>query len=461
MSRVLVAGVCPLPFEDTLRSYGPGIRTWQFAWSLARAGHEVRLVAMKTPGAYGEASPSSEVRGGIAIERLSDVAFLDPTTLRGAIREFGPEALVGASLYGSAAVARTGTRLPFWADQFGHVMAEAQAKAAIEGRNWPVAHAWGLLRPVLRAADRLSVVSERQRYAAIGELGAVGRLTAETCGYELTAVIACALVPAEEAPRRPPAARGRPVRGVLVPENAFVVLWSGSLNVWTDMDTIARGLETAMGRESRIHFVATGGAVPGLDAAAWERFAALVQGSPHRERYHMEGWVPAGRVAEYVDEADLGILADRPIYEGLLGSKNRVVQWMGAGLPVLYNRIGDLGDLLETRRLGLTFSPGDASGVAERLLWAVDHTAELRETAARARAFALAELSFEATTRDLVDWASEPRFAPDAAWRACVDSPLSHSTWRQRAAALLRRLPLLRRSERLVALWRRLLSARG
>ncbi len=461
MSRVLVAGVCPLPFESTFQSYGPGIRTWQFAWSLARAGHEVRLLAMKTPGAYEEALPSSAVRGGVAIERVSDVAFLDPTTLRGAIRESRPEALVGASLYGSAAVARTGTRLPFWADQFGHVMAEAQAKAAIEGRNWPVAHAWDLLGPVLRSADRLSVVSERQRYAAIGELGAVGRLTAETCGYEFTAVIPCALVPPEEAPPRPSVAQGRLVRGVLVPEDAFVVLWSGSLNVWTDMDTIAHGLETAMGRESRIHFVATGGAVPGLDVATWKRFEALVEGSPHRERFHLEGWVQAGRVVAYVDEADLGILADRPIYEGLLGSKNRIVQWMGAGLPVLYNRMGELGELLEARRLGLTFPPGDASAFAERLLWAARHTAEVREIAARARAFALDELSFEATTRDLVDWAREPRFAPDVASRASVGSPWSHSTWRQRAAALLRRLPLLRRSERLVALWRRIHSARG
>ena len=458
MSRVLVAGLCPLPFENTLQSYGPGIRTWQFAWSLGQAGHEVRLLAMKTPGAYAEAPSPLETRAGVTIERLSDVAFLDPPTLRGTIREFQPVALVGASLYGSAALATTGACVPFWADQFGHVMAEAQAKAAIESRNWPVAHAWSLLRPVLRSADRLSVVSERQRYAAIGELGAVGRLTAETCGYEFTAVIPCALVPSEETPPGPSAAQQRIVRGVRAPENAFVVLWGGSLNVWTDMDTMARGLEAAMGRESRIHFVATGGAVPGLDVATWKRFEERVTASPHRERFHLEGWVPAGHVARYVDEADLGILADRPIYEGLLGSKNRLVQWMGAGLPVLYNRIGDLGDLLEIRSLGLSFPPGDASALTERLLWAAGHSAELRELAARARAFALGELTFEKTTHELADWASEPRFAPDAPLRARVDGPLSHATRRQRASTLLRRVPFLRRSERLVALWRRLAS---
>ncbi|HSD29042.1 MAG TPA: glycosyltransferase, partial [Vicinamibacteria bacterium] len=130
MSRILLAGVCPLPFEDALRSHGPGIRTWQLAWSLARAGHEVRVLAMRAPGAYGDERPApSEERNGVSIRRLPDVAFLDPATIRKAIREFQPQAVVGASLYGSAALARAGVRLPFWADQFGSAMAEAQAQA--------------------------------------------------------------------------------------------------------------------------------------------------------------------------------------------------------------------------------------------------------------------------------------------------------------------------------------------
>jgi glycosyltransferase involved in cell wall biosynthesis len=460
MSRLLVAGLSPLPFENVRMSYGPGIRTWQFAWSLARAGHEVHLLAMRAPGYDHAAAPEREVRRGVSIERLSDVAFLDPSRVRRAVRDLRPDALVGASLYGSTALVPVAAGLPFWADQFGHAMAEAQAKASLEGRNWPVAHTWGFLAPVLRTADRLSVVSERQQYAAIGELGAVGRLTAETCGYDFTAVIPCALVPPEETPPHPPGPRERLVRGRLVPEAAFVVLWSGGFNVWSDAETVVRGLETAMGRDQRIHFVATGGAIPGLDRTTWTRFQDLVARSPFRERFHLEGWVLAERVAAYVEEVDLGILADRPIYEGLLGSKNRVVQWMGAGLPVVYNRIGDLGDLLEERRLGLTFAPGDASALAERLGWAATHGSELREMAGRARALAHHELTFEATTRPLLEWAAAPRLAPDAASRARVRGPWSHATWRQRAAALPRRLPLLRGSERLVALWRRAVAPR-
>jgi glycosyltransferase involved in cell wall biosynthesis len=209
-----------------------------------------------------------------------------------------------------------------------------------------------------------------------------------------------------------------------------------------------------MGRDARIHFVATGGAIPGLDPSTWARFQDHVARSPLRERFHLEGWVLAERVAAYVEEADLGILADRPIYEGLLGSKNRVVQWMGAGLPVVYNRTGDLGDLLEERRLGLTFPPGDAAALAERVEWAAARGSGLREMAARARAVAHHELTFEATTGPLVEWAAAPRRAPDAARR--VRGPWGHAGLRQHVAIAVRRVPGLRSSETLVGLWRRL-----
>jgi glycosyltransferase involved in cell wall biosynthesis len=460
VSRILVAGLCPLPFENTLRSYGPGIRTWQFAWSLARAGHDVRVLAMMTPGAYGDERPApSEKRDGVLVERLTDVAFLEPATIRRAIREFQPRALVGASLYGSAALARAGPRLPFWADQFGSAMAEAQALAAVEGRNWPVAHAWGLLAPVLRSADRLSVVSEPQRRAAIGEMGVVGRLTAETCGYELVSVLPCAHVPPEEAPPRT-GDHVCVVRGRLVPDEAFVVLWSGGFNVWSDVATLVGGVEAAMSRNSRLHLVSTGGAIPGLDTGTYARFEALVARSPHRERFHLEGWVRAERVASYAAEANVGVLAERSTYEGLLGSRNRIVQWMGAGLPVVCSRVGEIGDLLGERELGLTFPAGDAGALAGRLLWAAENADDLRAMAARAREHAVAELGFEATTRPLTAWAADPRPAPDAGSRSRVRGPRDHATLRQRLAGLGRRVRIAR-SEPLVRRWRRLFRPIG
>ncbi|MEM7356713.1 MAG: glycosyltransferase, partial [Acidobacteriota bacterium] len=413
MTKILLCGLCPLPFENTLRNFGPGIRTWQFAHSLAAAGHRVHLRAMMIPGSYeaNEAIPR-ETRDGVEIERVDDKSFCDVDQLRVRIDEFQPDALVGATIYGSNVLALSRPEVPFWADQFGHVMAEAQAKAMLEGENWPIEHFWSLLEPVLLRADKFSGVSRRQRYATIGELGVVGRLSHETCGYEFSTVIPCALTPADSAPPRPL------LRGSLIPDDAFIVLWSGGYNVWSDTDTLFEGLEKAFARADNIHFVSTGGSIDGHDERTYPRFQERIARSRYRDRFHLQGWVRAELVPSFQAEANLGVLTEVQIYEGLLGHKNRIVQWMGAGLPLAYNRMGDLGALLAEEQLGLTFEIGDSTALAEQILWASRHPDALADMRRRALEYTTEELSFAATTRELVAWAEHPSLAPDAKSRA-------------------------------------------
>lgn len=456
MSRILLCGLAPLPGENTPKSYGPGIRTWQFAWSLARAGHQVRLLAMRIPDAYDAGGGAqSETMDGVEVERMGDAEFLQSDRIARELESFAPDAVIGATVYGSYALARHQPPQPFWADQFGDVLAEAQAKATLDHNNAPIAYFWRLLQPILGWADKLSVVSDRQRYAAIGQLGACGRLSLETCGYEFTSVIPCAFIP-----ETPKTVTTR-LRGSLVPEDAFVVLWSGSYNTWSDADTLFRGLELAMRQNPRIHFVSTGGEIPGHDERTYRSLVDQIEGSDLGARCHLAGWVSAHEVPTYWATADLGILCEQPIYEGLLGSKNRIVQWMGWGLPVAYNQVGDLGDLLARERLGLTFRPGHAEELSAQILWAAENAAAIREMAARARAYVGRELTFERTTSDLVAWAKEPSCAPDAARKSQATSPVDFASPIQTAAsAVARQFPAIHRSTRLRALWHRLVASR-
>ena len=440
MTRVLVAGLCPFPWEDAGRNYGPGVRTWQFAWSLARAGHAVRLLAQPIPGAYAIPPAREEERDGVRILRVLPTEIEDPAFVRREVVAWDAEAVVGATIYGAVALARCDLELPFWADQFGHVMAEAQAKAAIEGANWPLAYFWRMARAVDLGADHFSVVSERQRYALIGELGALGRLNAETCGYEFASVIPCAAAP--ELPT-PPA--GRLLRGRRIPEDAFVVLWSGGFNVWSDVETLFAGVDRAMSENDRVHFVSTGGGIVGQDEETYERFRCLVAGSAHASRYLLEGWVSQSLVPAYTAEADLGVVTDRPMYEGLLGSKNRVLQWMNAGLAVAYNRWGDVGDLVATPGLGLSFEVGDSEGLCSRIVWAAQHPSELAEIVRRAEEEVAARYTFEATARSLVEWSADPRPAPDREWRGRIRSPDDFGEPRQVLVSAVKRVPFLAR----------------
>lgn len=450
MSRIFVAGLCPLPFENTTKSFGPGIRTWQLARGIASGGHQVSVLAMTIPGCYdGTGVTHTEVVDGIQIERVSEGEFQDSESIRRRIDSFRADAVVGATIYGSHALVRSGTDLPLWGDQFGQVMAEAQAKAASDGQNEVLPYFWKMVKAVDTRADRLSSVSERQRFALIGELGALGRLSAATCGYEFVSVIPCAVVP-------DPVRSGSPasIKGKLVPKDAFVILWSGSYNVWSDVGTVFRGLEAAMEEDSRIRFVSTGGAIPGHDVKTYQGFQDRIDDSRFRGRFHLQGWIPASEVPAYWVAADLGVLAERPIYEGILGSKNRIIQWLGWGLPTAYNRVGDLGDLLHDRDLGLVFPVGDWEQLAKRILWACRNPEELADLTDRGRRYAREELSFVRTTEELRAWAAAPSRAPGELVQ--VEDPNDHESLGQAIRARLAKLPAVRRSRWLRGLWRTL-----
>ena len=164
---------------------------------------------------------------------------------------------------------------------------------------------------------------------------------------------------------------------------------------------------------------------------------------------------PPGEVERVWADSDLGVLSERAIYEGELGSKNRIVHWMAFGLPVLYNRVGDLGDLLVDEALGAVFPVGDASAMARSLVAIARDATAARERARTARRHVEERLSYEATTAGLRRWADAPSRAPrSTATSAMKSSPRDHATVAQAAAATLhRRTPRL--ADRLRRWWRR------
>jgi GT2 family glycosyltransferase/glycosyltransferase involved in cell wall biosynthesis len=405
----VILGFAPLPWEDTRCTYGPGIRAWQFALPLARDGHEVTLLCQRLPAAYGEGLPptSEQERDGVRIVSMDAAVWNDSRTVAKLIEESRPEAIVAATIFASEPACELKDPPPLWIDLFGHVMAEAQAKAYRYQDDSFLAHFWRYERRAILYGDRFSAVSSAQRYATIGELGAVGRLNRLTTGYRFVHTIPCALEGEPYAPAEPW------IRGNIVPEDAFVVLWSGGYNTWTDVDTLFAGLEAAMERVPELHFVSTGGEIAGHDERTYPRFQRLIAGSPHAERFHLLGWISRSRVPGTYFEANVGISIDTFMYEGMLGSKNRVLDWMRAGLPALVGELCELSRLLPREGIGYSFPLGDPAALAERIVALTQDPEAVAETGRRALEYGLEHFTFEKTTESLRAWIADPRPAPD------------------------------------------------
>ncbi len=408
LTRVLMFGFAPLPFEG-LRMSGPGLRTWHLLQVLLNAGHEVCLIADRIYGSYPDDLPDviTHTEERWTYHSVADVRWHNPSSLRPLAQAADAECVLGVTTTASAVAAELAGDLPLWVDLYGSIMAEAQLKALVYGDDVHLAHFWAFERKALERGDIFSSVSERQQWSVVGELGMWGRLNQWTSGYEFATTIPIA---AETTPYAP---THKVIRGVLADKQAFVVLYSGGYNTWTDVDTLFNALETVMSQRPEVIFVSTGGKIDGHDDVTYARFQKLTQGSVHAHRYKLCGWVPNEDVPAYYLESNVGINADRLSYEALLGSRTRVLDWMRAELPGILSSLTELSEQVVAAGAGLAYRPGDAADMASCLLRCVDDRTAAAAMGKRARQLLLERFTYEATTERLRAWIAKPSHAPD------------------------------------------------
>jgi glycosyltransferase involved in cell wall biosynthesis len=197
-------------------------------------------------------------------------------------------------------------------------------------------------------------------------------------------------------------------------------LWSGGYNTWTDVDTLFKGLTIAMKKNPKIKFVSTGGEIPEQDIKTYPGFISMIENSDFKNNFVMNGWVPGEDVPNYYFEADLGINIDKNIYEVKLGSKNRILDWMRAGLAVISSDVCELTETIKEEKIGYTFRPGDAEDLASKLLYLSGNRKELNLTAKRGKEYGRKYFNFDTTTKRLQEWVDNLSFAPDRSMKKVI-----------------------------------------
>ncbi|MDI6783265.1 MAG: glycosyltransferase [bacterium] len=418
--KIFAVGAGPLPFESSATLYGLGYRTWHIVKPLLDDGHTVRLVAVRIPTAsesgltlpiMQEIRPLLEAsRGEIRNFEYYSInemqPFLDVDPVRKLYTEFNPDCFIGINGLPASVAAKLDSSVPFWADLNGWLMAEAQSKAARNGSDTPLAEFWLQEEAVLHRADIFSTVSIPQKFALLGELAALGRLNAATTGYEFVYHIPNSIEAKEYEHQKT-------VFRTELGAEAFVVLWSGGYNTWTDIDILFAGLTSAFERNDRIRFVSTGGTLRGHDEKTYLRFQELIAESKFKDRFSLRGWIPNEEVLNYYFESDLGLNIDIQNYETLFGARNRLLHMCKIGLPVLTTLGTEISYIIAENQLGLTFEIGNQAQFADRILYAVSHPEEMKLFGQKAKRFVYENYTCDKTALPIRNWVKAPKFAPD------------------------------------------------
>ncbi|MEN6624954.1 MAG: hypothetical protein ABFD69_01865 [Candidatus Sumerlaeia bacterium] len=418
MARVMIIGYGPLPRPGLTYMAAPALRTRQFLKPILEAGHTVNLYTLPLkpdPGPGGDLSAMvPDSYEGLSFQRFtnSEPEFA-VAQLTEQARQIKPDAIVGVNTFPSFVAARLPVRVPLWADLNGYWMAEVQGKCRAEASdNW-LSYAWSVERTIVRRLDKFSAVSRSQIHAVTGELASVGRLNQHTFDYPFGHHVPNAAYRWETG-MKPGEDVIKPIlRGPIVPTDAFVILWSGGFNVGADIPTLVEAMNLLMARYPMVHFVSTGGRVEGQASRPYDEFEERVGASPFKDRYHLLGWVESEKLPSIYHEADLGINVDARNYETLFGARSRINAMAAMDLAVATTIGTEISEWLDDAKAILPAPIGDPQALAETIEPWIDQREGLRTFARNAVRVMKQDFSYNRTTRRLIDWLTDPAFAPD------------------------------------------------
>lgn len=314
------------------------------------------------------------------------------------------------------------------------------------------------LNDQLAVGDFFICNSERQRDYWLGMLSALNRINPLTYDEDPTLRSLIDVVPFG-LPDDPPVHRKPVLKGVYpgIGLNDWVAYWGGGIYNWLDPLTLIRATAQVVPAhpELKVFFAATRHPNPRVhvmkmcdDAIRLSKELGL-----YNRHVFFNEWIPYEERENYLLEADVGISLHLEHLETHFAFRNRMLDYIWAGLPVIVTEGDTASDLVREHNLGWVVGYQDVEGVALALRKALE-TPSLRERCAPCFTILAERYRWNRVIEPLARFCAAPRIAPDKQrsdlWHQVSSRPLMVSTWPER----LRKGWRLWQEQGFHALWR-------
>jgi glycosyltransferase involved in cell wall biosynthesis len=167
-----------------------------------------------------------------------------------------------------------------------------------------------------------------------------------------------------------------------------------------------------MAARAEVVFVSTGGAIPGHDERTHREFWERVSASDLAPRFVDCGRLPRREALATLDSCHVVLCISRRCLEAELGSRQRLVEAMAHGRPVIVTEIGDLPTILAQAGAGIAIPPEDPAALAAAIVRLAGDREGLEVRSREARRLWEQRWTYAATTAPLQTWTLHPERWP-------------------------------------------------
>lgn len=397
MSRVLIIS------DDVVgkQMAGVAVRNWEYACALSREHRVMLAIPNKTD------ITSSEF----------DLVTYDAASLRHLATDADVIILTGLTLTQYPFLRTSG--VPLVVGLYHSFVLENLQLFAHRDLDFRLRDHNGLVRALndlLLSGDFFVCNSERQRDYWLGMLAALNRINPATFAdptlRSLIDVVSFGL-PDDSPIHRKPVLKG--IHPGIGPDD-FVAYWGGGIYNWLDPLTLIRATAQLVTEHPRlkVFFAATRHPNPRVHAMRMVDEARKLSSDLVLTGKHVffNDWVPYEERENYLLEADVGLSLHLEHLETRYAFRNRLLDYIWAGLPVIATEGDTAADLVQQHNLGWVVGYENVDDVAHALREALEMS-NLRESYASRSAAVAARFRWSQTVKPLARFCADPHLAPD------------------------------------------------
>lgn len=145
-----------------------------------------------------------------------------------------------------------------------------------------------------------------------------------------------------------------------IPQDAFVVGFTGSLKMWHGVDTLLQAFRTFRADEPRAHLLICG------DGPKRGWIDGFIAGAGLQDAVTMAGWVDHDDLPSLIARMDVAT-APYPASDAHYFSPLKLYEYLAMGIPVVASDIGQTSELLAGSDAACLLPPGDSDALARAL----------------------------------------------------------------------------------------------